>query len=215
MENTQEKYHIGTFKDLTFRKKIDHILHYYKWYILGGAALLCLIVSLVSTIFQNQKESLISGIFVNTATSEEGYAHVQDEYWDYCGGDEDTKVDLVTYRALDFTEETLSESDAANFMVVSCMIAARTLDYIICDESSACYFYQQEVVLDLRELLSEETLGNLDILWQDGTPIAIRLAGSDFAEEYPLTAEDSCILFVGSTQNFDHDRQFLTYLLGE
>ncbi len=213
MENTQEKYHIGTFKDLTFPKKIDHILHYYKWYILGGAALICLIVSLCCTIFQNRKESLISGIFVNTATSTEGYARLQEDYWDYCGADEDTKAELVTYRALDFTEETLSETDAANFMVVSCMIAARTLDYIICDETSANYFYQQEVVLDLRELLDEEALSQLDVLYQGDTPIAIRLAGSNFAENYPLTAEDSCILFVGSTQNFDHDRQFLTYLL--
>lgn len=213
MENTQEKYHIGTFKDLTFRKKIDHILHYYKWYILGGAALVCLIVSLCCTIFQNRKESLISGIFVNTATSTEGYARLQEDYWAYCGSDEDTKVDLVTYRALDFTEETLSETDAANFMVVSCMIAARTLDYMICDETSANYFYQQEVVLDLRELLSEEALSQLDVIYRDDIPIAIRLTGSHFAENYPLTVEDSCVLFVGSTQNFDHDRQFLRYLL--
>lgn len=210
----RDSFTFADFKALPFKKKVNHVLYYYKWYIVGGIALVALLVSLITTIVGNQKDVLISGIFINNATSREGYDHLQQDYWDYCGGDKDTRVDLVTGRMIHFDSETLSQEDAASFMVVTSMIAARTLDYIITDEDSLDDFMGQEIILDLTEVFSQEELATMDTVEMDGITAAIRLENSDFARNYPLMAEKSVLFLVGCTQDFQKDAAFIRYVMG-
>lgn len=210
----KDTFTFADFKALPFKKKVNHVLYYYKWYIVGGIALVCLLISLITTIVDNQKEVLVSGIFINNATSQAGYDHLQQDYWTSCGSDKDTRVDLVTGRTINFDSETLSQEDAASFMVVTSMIAARTLDYIITDEDSLDNFMEQEIILDLKEILPEQELAALDTIELDGITAAIRLESSDFARNYPLAAEKSVLLIVGSTQDSQKDAAFIRYVMG-
>lgn len=210
----RDTFTFADFKALPFKKKVNHVLYYYKWYIVGGIALVCLLISLITTIADNQKEVLVSGIFINNATSQAGYDHLQQDYWALCGSDKDTRVDLVTGRTINFNSETLSQEDAASFMVVTSMIAARTLDYIITDEDSLDNFMEQEIILDLKEILPEQELAALDTIELDGITAAIRLENSDFARNYPLAAEKSVLLIVGSTQDSQKDAAFIRYVMG-
>ena len=210
----RDTFTFADFKALPFKKKVNHVLYYYKWYIVGGIALVCLLISLITTIADNQKEVLVSGIFINNATSQAGYDHLQQDYWAFCGSDQDTRVDLVTGRTINFDSETLSQEDAASFMVLTSMIAARTLDYIITDEDSLDNFMEQEIILDLKEILPEQELAALDTIELDGITAAIRLESSDFARNYPLAAEKSVLLIVGSTQDFQKDAAFIRYVMG-
>ena len=202
------------FRALPFRKKAEHIREYYIWYIVGGVAALCLLVSLITTIAGNRKDVLISGIFINNSTTAEGYAHLSTDYWSYCGGDADTRADLVETRRLDFDSGAMRQTDAASFMVVTSMVAARTLDYIITDEATLAHFREQEIVLDLRLALPEALLSHCDIIEQDGVPIAIRLTDTDFAQTYPLASDTSCIFLVASSEDYEKDARFIEYLLG-
>ena len=201
------------FQALPFRKKVEHIREYYIWYIVGGIAVLCLLVSLITTIVGNRKDVLISGIFINNSTTAEGYAHLSTDYWSYCGGNADTRADLVETRWLDFDSGAMSQTDAASFMVITSMIAARTLDYIITDEATLAHFWEQEIVLDLRLVLSEDMLSRCDTIEQDGIPIAIRLTDTDFAKTYSLASDTSCIFIVASSEDYEKDASFLEYLL--
>ena len=193
----------------------EHIHDYYRWYILGGIVAAVLLVSLIVTIAGNRKEVLISGVFINNSTTAEGYSHLQQGYFDYCGGDGDTRVDLVEARYLDFESGALSQSDAASFMMVASMIAARTLDYIITDEPSLDHFIEQEVVLDLRLALSDEQLAKYDVIERGGVPVAIRLNGTACAENYPLTSDTGCVFLAASTEDYEKDVRFLEYLLAD
>lgn len=210
----KDTFTFADFKALPFKKKVNHVLYYYKWYIVGGIALVCLLISLITTIVDNQKEVLVSGIFINNATSQAGYDHLQQDYWTFCGSDRDTRVDLVTGRTINFNSETLSQEDAAAFMAVASMIAARTLDYIITDEDSLDDFMGQEIILDLKEILPEQELAALDTIELDGITAAIRLESSDFARNYPLVAEKSVLLIAGCTQDFQKDAAFIRYVMG-
>lgn len=209
----QDHYGWASFRALSPKKKLEHILYYYKWYILGGAALIWLLAALIITIFSGRKESLISGIFINTATSEAGYSYLEEGYWEACGSDSDTEAELVTARYLSFDSEVISEEDEASFLLVSGMLAARSLDYIITDEETLAGFWTEEAVLDLREVLSEADLAKYDIIEIDGTAAAIRLDGSAFAETYPLTAEENCIFVAACTQDCEKVARFLHYVL--
>ena len=211
MERIREEW--AAFKALPFRKKLEHIWIYYKWYIFVAAAVICVLVSILGTVANNQKETLISGIFINNAAEPEGYACLTEGYWEYCGANPDQKVELVTGRSIDFEAETPSQQEAAAFMTVTCMIAAKTLDYIITDEASAAHFMEQEVVMDLRQLLPEEVLARWDTMERDGAVIGLRLEDTAFARKYPLAAENSCILVIANAPNPENMVRFLEYLM--
>ena len=211
MERIKEEW--AAFQALPFRKKLEHIWIYYKWYILVAAAVICVLVSILGTVANNQKETLISGIFINNTTSAEGYACLTEDFWACCGVDADQKVELVTGRSIDFEAETPSQQDAAAFMTVTCMIAAKTLDYVITDEASLAHFVEQEVVMDLRQLLPENALAQWDTIEQDGAVIGLRLEDTAFARKYPLAAENSCILVIANAPNPENMVRFLEYLM--
>ena len=214
MRHDQDHFGWKSFKALSPKKKLQHILYYYKWHFLAAVLVLCLLFSLISDVRENAKDVLISGIFVNTAVDQSGYDYLQQGYWESCDSDSGSRADLVTYRHIDTGTGALDQEDAASFMVITSMIAAGTLDYIITDEATLEYFLQQEVVLDLKDVFLEEALSKYDVIEADGTAAAIRLNNSDFAQKYPLTEEDSCLLLAVSTQDYEKDIRFIQYVMG-
>ncbi len=213
MERIRQEW--AAFKALPPKKKLEHIWIYYKWYILVGAAVICMLASIAGTVAENSKQTLISGIFINNSTSPEGYAHLMEDYWAFCGGNEDQKAELITGRSIDFDSESLSQDGAASFMIVSSMIAAGSLDYIITDRASLDDFVEQEVVLDLRELLPAEVLADWNPIEEGGITAALELEDTAFGRDYPLTAQDSCVLVIANAQNRENVVRFLEYLMAK
>lgn len=211
MEKIREEW--AAFRAMPLKKKLEHIWIYYRWYLLAGAAVICLLVSIVGTVAENRKETLISGIFINNSTSQEGYAHLMEDYWEFCGGSEEQKAELIAGRTIHFDAEPLSQEDAASFMIVTSMIAAQSLDYIITDEASLDDFLEQEVVMDLREVLPEQSLDRWDAVYSGGVPVALRLESTAFAADYPLSAQHSVVLVIANAQDRAGVARFLEYLM--
>lgn len=203
----------AVMRGMPLGKKLQHIWLYYRWHILAVLLVLCIVVSLVQQTAYNRKQSLISGIFVNNSTSAEGYAHLKEDYLSYCGDDGHHRVDLVEERQIDFSAEVLPETDAANFMLLTSMISARSLDYIITDEETLTALDEEEVVLDLATVLPQTMLEELDVIRSSTGVIGVRLAGTSFARDYPLSATDSCILFISNSSSTQNILRFLEYLL--
>ncbi len=202
----------AVMRGMPLGKKLQHIWLYYRWHILAALLALCVLASLVQQTAYNRKQPLISGIFVNNSTSAEGYAHLKEEYLSYCGDDGRHRVELVEAREIDFGAEVLPQSDAANSMLLTSMISARALDYIITDEATLAALDEQEVALDLTSVLPQEMLEELDVIRSSTGIVGIRLAGSSFAKDYPLSAQDSCILIVSNTPSTENVLRFLEYL---
>ncbi len=202
----------AVMRGMPLGKKLQHIWLYYRWQLLAALLVLCVLVSLVQQTAYNRRQPLISGAFVNNSTSTEGYAHLKEDFLAYCGGDVRYRAELVEARQIDFGAEVLPENDAANFMLLTSMISARSLDYIITDEATLSALDGQEVVLDLTSVLPPAMLEELDVIRSSTGVIGIRLAGSSFARDYPLSAEDSCILFIYNTPSTENILRFLEYL---
>lgn len=202
----------AVMRGMPLDKKIQHIWFYYRWQIIVALLVLCVLVSLVQQTAYNRKESLISGIFINNSTSAEGYAHLKEGYLSYCGDDGRHRVELVEARQIDFGAEVLPQTDAANSMLLTSMISARALDYIITDEATLAALDQQEVVLDLASVLPQTMLEELDVIHSSTGVIGIRLTDTPFDRTYPLSAEDSCILFISNTPSTQNIPRFLEYL---
>lgn len=212
MERMKQEW--AAFKALPLQKKLEHIWIYYKWHLVAAAAVICLIVSIIGTVVNSRKEVLISGMFLNNATSQEGYAFLEEGFREDCGGSGDQLVELVTSRSINFTADTPSQQEASSFMVFTCMVAAQTLDYVVTDEASVAHLAEQEVLMDLRTLLPEESLAQWDTIEHDGVVTALRLEGTAFGENYPLAAEHSCIAVIINAPHQDNTIRFLDYIRG-
>lgn len=194
---------------MTPKEKWEYIWFYYKWWILGFVLLLYVIGSGVQNYQYQHKQVLISGIFINTSTSPEGYSFVKEDYWSFCGGEKNTRAELVEVRSIRYDVEQPTSVDVNALMNVDTMIATGDLDYIICDLSAAEFYGRQDYCMDLSQLLPE---GKWNLLQTEGGCTAIDLTGSRLEQEYGLLTTPSYIMFPQTAPDFGRCKAFLDYL---
>lgn len=210
----QFKEQLDIMRKLPLKKLPEHIWMYYKFHLAVLAAVIALTVSLVNVIYQGSLDVLASGMVLNTTFVSRDYSHLTDDYWVYCGSDEKTRTELIETRFYMFRGQP-GDDDAITMTTLIAAISARALDYIITAESTLDMLQENDYTLDLRQALTEEELAKLTVIERNGVPIAISLAGTAFAEKYPLTEPDSCIVLVSTLRSPEKAGRFLRYLLWE
>lgn len=198
---------------MSLKKKWEYIWDYYKWWILGFVFLVVFVVSMVQNMKYQRRELLISGLFINTATSAEGYAFVNEDYWIYTGADKETRVELIEARFIRYNEEQPTGNDVNAILSVDTQIASKTLDYIIGDASAMKFYDQQKSLLDLQALLSPEQLSVLPTVTTENGIVAIDLTNSKLAKQFGLSTEPTYIFFLANTPRKEGCIAFLEYLL--
>lgn len=194
---------------MTWKQRWEYIWEYYKLALIAAAVLIVFTVSMVRSGLYQQKKLLISGIFINTTTTEEGYAFVKEDYWTHCGADSETRSELIEVRNIAYNAEQPTAMDANAVMTVDAMIAVGDLDYIICDRTAAEFYGRQEYCHDLAQKLPA---GNWNLLQTDTGFTAIDLTGSRLEREYGLYAQPSYILFPVTAPDWNRCERFLNYL---
>ena len=194
---------------MTWKQRWEYIWEYYKLALIAAAVLIVFTVSMVRSGLYQQKKLLISGIFINTTTTEEGYAFVKEDYWTHCGADSETRSELIEVRNISYNAEQPTAMDANAVMTVDAMIAVGDLDYIICDRTAAEFYGRQEYCHDLAQKLPA---GNWNLLQTDTGFTAIDLTGSRLEREYGLYAQPSYILFPVTAPDWNRCERFLNYL---
>lgn len=200
-------------KGLPFQKKLEHIWNYYRTAIFVALCALIMIVWGIQAGITGSKEVLISGLMINTDISQDGADFLEHDYWQFCGGSRRQRVDLLRGREIHFDGDFSSQADQANFLLLSVMVSSKDLDYILCDEATIRPLDAEEILMDLRNLLPEEQLAQLDTVETPSGVVAIRLSGTEFARKYPFTVEDPCLLVLSNTQSPERVVQFVNYLL--
>ena len=197
------------------KMKWEYIWDYYKWWILGLVLAVIIIVSGVRNAQYQSRELLISGAFINTSTSAEGYAFVSEDYWEYAGADEGTRVELIEARAIRYNAEQPTSSDVNGILSIDAQIASQTLDYIIGDVSAMEFYDRQKALLDLQALLTPEQLGSLQTVSTENGVVAIDLAGSTLAERFGLSTEPTYLFFPANTPRAEECAAFVAYLFSK
>lgn len=172
------------------RKKLETFWYYNKWLVIGGAALLVLIVHLVTSIIFQEKEAF-SAIFLNCVQREEE-STMSTDFATFAGIDEDSGK-VVFNSSIELTPEG-TEQNIQAFQTILAYIAAGELDIIgATQDTFTLYSYNtSNIFTNLREYLSPEQLQALDgnIFYIDRafeTAILEHMNDADFFEnlEYP------------------------------
>lgn len=197
---------------MSTRKKADYIWTYYKWWILGAAMLVVFAVSGIQNAQYQNRPVLISGIFVNTSTSAEGYAYVKEDYLQYADPQGTGRVELIESYTVDYYAEQPGSTDVNAIMGLDAMIASRTLDYMICDAATLERFDKLGFVLDLETMISQEELSRWNTVQSENGTVAIDLTGSSYEMQFGLGAEPAYIFVLDNTERPDNCVDFIRYL---
>lgn len=198
---------------MTWRQRVEYIWGYYSWAILVTLAVLVVISSLISNYRLNSREVLISGIFINTTVDREGFDYVENDYWEYWGGSPRQRVELVESRYANYEDGSAYSSDA--ILTVEAMVVAKTLDYLIVDETTLRFLDEQNITMDLREVLTPEQLAMGDTIETEGRIIGLELSNTAFAKNYHLLPERAYLMVAACAQKPDRVSAFADYLLAE
>jgi len=193
---TQRDYWLKLKEELrgmeTPGEKLEHLWAYYKWIPAVFAGFVAIIAVVISTIITLNTETILAGAIMNVPVSPEGYAKLQDGYYEHAHTEGKRQaVELTNMNFVDpysTVEQTYSMDIMEN---VTAMISADVLDYLIYDEVALPFFMSPEAFADLRELFTEEELaamGNsvIKLQLEDGSliPIAIEISDTEFYKTY-------------------------------
>lgn len=221
------------FKELSPKEKAGYIFDYYKIPIIGGILLAILIGFLLyHYIFENQ-DTLVYGMYVNISADEMTSQDVPADYMTYSNHstkDYRTYFEGNLFMGTDLGVE--AESDYSTVMKLATTIAAKQLDFLVCDDYVFENYEKVAGYADLSELLPADLFEQMEsegrIIYGQGTEenaertdeyaMAIDITDTDFAAQYhmqPLSGDTIYLTFVVNSTKPDECVNVLRYIFGQ
>lgn len=122
-----------TFKDLTFKKRVEHIFYYYKWHMLAAVMMLVFMTNLIVTISQKDKNTPLLTISIqgNPQNYDQITAWEEEITSKIAAPDTEQKVRVDYYPIRLENEDQISAAHTQKFAV---LLAAGDLDVVCLDE---------------------------------------------------------------------------------
>lgn len=209
-------------RPMSWRNKLDHLWTYYRFHALAVIGVIAIIILAIYGQIKANQDVLISGIFINTDTSSEGYEYLSDGYWTSRGGDRHSRADIIETMVIRYSQEDPDQDSVTMMTAIDAMLSARSLDYMLLDESALTFYGPLENCADLSLILPKELYAKLSnrIVTVYGIesgkeyPAAIDVTDSPFAQRFGLTANPSYLVVAANAKDMDKVTVFLEYFFG-
>ena len=145
-----------TIKNSSFKKKFQYFLDYYKWYVIGGAAII-LFAALLIRDMSNSKDWALFGFFINTYVEEEARDNLINEFSElieldtenYSVGIDDSLV--IQLNSYDQVTTTSTEK-------IMVYMAAGDVDFMAADATTFEQYATSDTFFDATTILSAEQI---------------------------------------------------------
>lgn len=215
---------IATLRPMSWRDRIDHIWTYYKEIILIGAVVIILLASILGNALKPRLEVRMSGYLANITLSEDGSAYLKEDYLSHLGGSADSQT--VILNSTVFGGEGYLTNMEANYnaaLAPVLQVTAQEVDYMLLDEVALEFYLNKAFFMDLRQLLNEEELKQLELTYYqpvdidekpvgESYPVAVDITGTAFAQGCAKDAKKVYFVAVANGPNKDDIRNFWEYL---
>lgn len=140
-------------------EKLQYFLDYYKGYVVLGAVVLCIIISVVVGKL-NEKEVLLTGILLNNQmTSEEAVTRLKESFLGNVQRDpEETELTLMTKWRYDADTKEYSEDNYYALQTLSAQTAGGVLDFMTGDLDTMTVLAYGDYFEDISLILTEEQM---------------------------------------------------------
>lgn len=208
-------------KEMTFKEKVDHIWTYYKWHFLVIVCVGAILIGLLYGIFAPRPKLHIGGVQCNMELSTEGFDYLNKVFQQDVLGEKKGKTELRTFWFYgEYTVDAMTDTYKAHSSVTA-YVENKQLDYMLTDMYSFKYFAGDRLLLDLRKVLSDEELAELDaqglILYEDaldgGEPVprAINIVDTPFIKENS-DATECYLVFIRNTPRIENCKKLWQHI---
>lgn len=208
------------WKQMNGRQRISYFTTYYLKATILILVMLGAAISIAVTIAGNRRPVMISGAMVNLRMTEDGKKYLTEDLKAQWNGKKKERVLLETDLWIGFGEENYNEITYTNSMKLMTRISAADIDYLIVDENALANPLTVDGYANLKELLSEELLEQLDgklieAKTEDGAvyPVALELTDSSFAKRFELKPQPSYLVFLVNGRHIDRAENLISYLM--
>ncbi len=203
-------------KEMGFKKSVIHIWTYYKWWIIIPVIIIAIIASFVNSYLKATKKAYLTIACVNARYESHT---VFDEYAESIG--QEFSVDCTYHYPTNEDSLNVSQDMTNSMQKLVSLLTSDVVDVVITNSRSIKDF-GKEGVRDLREVLSEEQVKELEdrgiifkLQLEDGTsyPAAINITGMEFFEPvYNGSEEKHYIMLSNFSEKKEEERLLLEYL---
>ncbi len=195
-------------KGLSWRKKIEYIVTYYKWHFVGLIAIGFVIYTIGTMIYNTQYTDVFSAIILNGNADGEAIA---EDFKGYCQDTE--KFNRYTVNAgMKLDGKSAKDQDTLGIILGS--IASKEVQVLIVPEFQLERYVNLGTLIKMEDVLSEEQMQSY---------------GEYVTQEYGLKVsnnktlgrlgcfpgEDAYMVVISYVEDFTYIRQFVNYLMGE
>ena len=192
-----------------------------KWFTVVGVIFLT--ATVITGIISMNQELRLSGAIVNVDVTPDGYVMLQDGYFQRIGGQEGKETVELHNMQFDDPYTTTDQTYALDvYDSIMSMVAAQVLDYIMFDELALSFFLDPELLLDLRQIFTEEELAQMGsaVIWLEMAdtgeriPMAIHIGDTEFFRTQMESGKDIYLSFAITTPRKEACLDFWYYIKG-
>lgn len=220
LQQLQEEH--VSFKDISFKKKLEYIWDYHKWKILITLAIVSVLCSAIPAMIENHKEVALYAAFINTQLTDTSNHPLMMDFI------EAKDIDMEGKRTVLDCSMIINHNNPDQYSMTSsqkmmAMFGADTMDVVVQDIDTCQQYAALGGYMDLEEVLSAELLAKHKdkLLYTDGSENAGSHAyGIDVSESPVLKEQEAYIIpayfsICVNTSQQENAVKFLEYLLGE
>ena len=210
-----------TLRPMPWKKKLEHLWEYYKW-VLVVLAVVGMIVYISVVGYSNARvEGLFYGEVVNLDFDTEGVEYLREDFLEYLGGVKgDQKVSLYMSNLV-VGDDSTYDNYYAPLMRTSSEITNKTMDYFLVDSAALTCYFNEEILMDLRQLFTEEELARMEeslvyVLYEETgekIPMAINVTDSSFMTSRLNYKKTAYLCFVAGTERTETCKVFYDYFM--
>lgn len=212
---------MDALRPMPWKKKLEHLWEYYKW-VLVVLAVVATILYITIVGYSNARvEGLFYGEVVNLSFDTEGVEYLSTDFLEHLDGVEgDQKVSVYMSNLIVGNDSTY-DNYYAPLMRTSSEISNKTLDYLLTDSAALSVYFNEEILLDLRQLFTEEELAQMGdnlvyVLYEETgekIPMAINVTDSAFVTSRLNHKTTVYLSFVANTERLETCKVFYDYLM--
>lgn len=193
------------------KRSLAYFWDYYKWYVIVPVVCVIILVSIITTLVNENKAKYLSVGLVNVTTE------CDDLFKEYETMVSEKITLVYDYRHLKGNDNFYSYDDDINASIqkLQANITTGRVDVICTNTRAIDEYSENNCFIDLRNVLDQEFLTYYEdyIYYYNNIPIGINVSESEILSSAYIDADEEHYLVVSSfSKNLDTAREFITYL---
>ena len=214
-ENERQK-----LKNMSWKDRAWYVWEYYKFHLLAVILVIGVLSTIGTMIYRQTFTTRLSVAIINDRSAgASSSALLESELREYLGCGKKDLIEINESLMVDFNEESTSQYGYATLAKISALVASKSLDVVIGDQSAIDHYETVSAYQNLEELLSPELYERVkDHIYRakDGegnlTPVALSLEDTALGEKTGIIMDPPYLAVIQGSPHKEAALQMIEYL---